>query len=74
MEYALNILNLVSQLTAPIARALQDGLAHILDVAAPLHRWAPRTGLPAGVPSEVSLALVIGLSLFVVGYLVLRRA
>ncbi len=73
MEYALNTLNAVSQLTVPIARGLQDGLSHVIDVAAPLQRLVPHTWLPPGVPSEVSLALVIGLSLFVVGYLILRR-
>ena len=73
MEYVLNTLNVVSQLTVPIARGLQDGLSHIVDVAVPLQRFVPHDRLAPGVPSDVSLALVVGLSLFVVGYLILRR-
>ncbi|HKX16948.1 MAG TPA: hypothetical protein VJT33_02925 [bacterium] len=73
MEYALNTLNVVSQLTVPIGRGLQDGLSHIVDVAAPLQRLAPHNRLPQGVPSDVSLALIVGLSVFVVGYVILRR-
>ena len=73
MEYALNTFNVVSQLTVPVARGLQDGLSHIVDIAAPLQRLAPHTRPPAGMPSEVSVALVIGVSLFVAGYLILRR-
>ncbi|HKX16759.1 MAG TPA: hypothetical protein VJT33_01950 [bacterium] len=73
MEYALTTLNVVSQLTVPVARGLQDGLSHIVDVAAPLQRLAPHNRLSPGVPADVSLALVIGLSLFVAGYLILRR-
>ena len=73
MEYALNAFNVVSQLTVPVARGLQDGLSHIVDIAAPLQRWAPRSAFPAGMPSEVPLALIIGLTLFAAGYLILRR-
>ena len=73
MEYALNTFNVVSQLTVPVARGLQDGLSHIIDIAAPLQRLAPHASLGPGMPADVSLALVIGLSLFVAGYLVLRR-
>lgn len=73
MEYALNTFNVISQLTVPVARGLQDGLSHVVDVAAPLERLVPYTSLRPGMPSDVSLALVIGLSLFVAGYLILRR-
>lgn len=73
MEYALMTLNVVSQLTVPISRALHNAFSYAADVAHPLQRLVPDTWLPPGVPFEVGLATVIGLSVFTAGYLILRR-
>lgn len=73
MECALNTLNVVSQLTVPVARGLHDALSRAGDMAAPLGRLVRDTWVPPGVPFEVALASAIGLSVFTVGYLILRR-
>jgi len=74
MEYALNSFNVVSQLTVTSVRGLPDALSHAVGVVAtPLQRLVPDTWPSAGVPLDPSLALVIGLSVFVAGYFVLRR-
>jgi hypothetical protein len=73
MEYALNALNVVSQLTAPAARGLEDALSRAVNATAPLQRFGPDTWLPPGVPSDISLVFMIGGAIVGVGYLVLRR-
>jgi hypothetical protein len=74
MEYVLNSLNVVSQVTVPTARGLQDALSHAVGVvAAPLQGLVPDIWQSPGALLDPTLVLAIGLSVFVVGYFVLRR-
>ena len=73
MDYALNTVNVVAQSTVPIARGLYAATTYAEDVAHPLQRLVPDTWLPPGVPFDVGLATVSGLSIFTAGYLILGR-
>lgn len=73
MEYVLNALHAVAQLSVPIASGLLDGLSHVIDFVAPLGRLVLHTWLRPGVPFEAALAAVVGLAVFTIGSLILRR-
>jgi len=76
MEYALNVMNTVGQSVVPAANGLQDGLAkaigHITGSANALvtDAW-PTAGSSGGVPAVYA---AVGLAIFVVGYIFMRRA
>lgn len=76
MEYALNVMNTVGQNVIPAANGLQDGLARALGqiTGSANHlvtdAW-PTAGSSGGVPAVYA---AIGAAIFVVGYIVMRRA
>ena len=76
MEYALNSLNTVSQMTVPVARELPGALSRALSgVTGPLQRFVPNTWPITGTAVDAPTTFVlVGVLVFVVGYLTLRRA
>jgi len=76
MEYVLNSLNVISQITVPVARELPDALSRAIGVVTgPLQRVVPNTWPTAGTAVDAPAAfVVVGVLVLVVGYVTLRRA
>ena len=75
MEYVLNSLNTVSQMTVPVARELPDALSRAVGVVtSPLQRLVPNTWPTAGTAVDAPATFVlVGVLVFVVGYVTMRR-
>jgi hypothetical protein len=73
LEYVLNTLNTVLQVTVPAARDLQDILSRaITQVFEPLQRLAPAWPMTATPTDTPAIFILIGLLVFVTGYVALR--
>jgi hypothetical protein len=76
LEYVLNTVSTVSQMSVPAAHDLQDALSRAVgSVTSPLHRLVPNAWPAAGPAVDAPEAVVlVGMLVLVVGYITLRRA